>query len=527
MYFCNKLNFKNFLNLLVIQKQYVSKQFLTFLLECMKKKLTLSIFIILSVIQCNLTYGQCIVKANALYKGNIYSDTVNICNGEFIDLFGTINCNSLFTYETILNSNFNNSALGNEWISTSANPVFNNPCQCPFVGGMPPSTCNNGMPGQTGPDGAFAWVGATSSSSRILATKAFNLSNYTNSNSCKIKFWMMYGLTPNAGSCEDPDATDEGVHLQYSVNDTTWTDFPGPNKNPIGNLSVTPPFITTSPGSGGYWTPSSALSQQLQSTLYFWNSYQCEIPSTAIGDSTKFRWAQLATSSTAYDTWGIDNVSITCSSVNISILWSNNNNNLYNTFIPTTSKWYKLTISSNNPDNPFIIKDSIFVKINIPQTPVISLYNDVIISSIQNGNQWFSSSAGLLPGAVNVLYYPINEDNYYVKVQDTNGCWSDSSNIIHYFGLGLNENSADNDYFRINPNPATESISVYCNNKQSGDVKITVHNINGKEILKLKDEYQAKGSYNFKFNISGLSKGIYFIKYSSKAHKLTQKLVIE
>ena len=197
-------------------------------------------------------YSQCFVTAKALYQGNVFTDTVEVCQGSNLMLFTEDSCNNPNCGGVILQEDFNNMTLGNGWSSTFANPVFNNPCQCPFINGLPPSSCT-GIPGQFGPDGAFAWVGTTASNERTLITQSYNLTPFIATGGCKIKFWMMFGITPNSGSCEDPDEAAEGVHLQYSVNNgTTWTDFPGPNTYPIGNLSPTPPFNTITPGSGGY-----------------------------------------------------------------------------------------------------------------------------------------------------------------------------------------------------------------------------------------------------------------------------------
>lgn len=494
----------------------------------MKKTLLSVLLICLLAIQSNHSFGQCTVTANAIYLGNNYTDTVVICEGESALLSADINCTSPSYYDLIQFNDFNNQTIGNGWTTTLANPVFNNPCQCPFVGGQPPSACYNGVPGQAGPDSAFAWIGTTNSSERSLITQSYDFTPYLNSNSCKIKFWMMYGITSGDGACEDPDATDEGVHLQYSTNNGgSWTDFPGTSINPIGNLSPTPPFNTITPGSGGYWAPRSSTVQQLQSTLYFWNSYQNEIPPNALTNESRIRWAQLTNTSSGWDTWGIDNISIICTSDNINILWSNGVSINHNSVNPTTDTWYYVTVYDSSSSNPFATKDSIFVKVNIPQTPVISLQNEIILSNFQNGNQWYSVSNGLIPGEINSIFYPLIEDDYYVKVIDQYGCWSNNSNIIHYFGLGITNNSTNNEFFNLTPNPTTESINIHYNNTQTGKVKISIHNISGKEIIILMEDYQTKGNYNTKFSISDLIKGIYFITFNSKEYNLTQKLIIE
>ena len=321
------------------------------------------ILIVLAVFSVNIAKSQCVINAQATLNAMPFIDTVKLCLGQIIELQSQGTCSYL------MNNNFNNQTLGVGWSNLYANPVFTNPCQCPFVGGQPPNTCNNGVPGQLGPNGAYAWVGTTNSQTRTLETILYDLTPFISTGGCKIKFWMMYGITPSAGACEDPDDPDEGVHLQYSLNGgTSWTDFPGLNTNPVGNLSPTPPFNTITPGSGGYWAPQSQPAAQLQSTLYFWNKYQVIIPANVYTNNTKFRWAQTKTTSTGYDAWGIDEVEIVCNAAqNTTVNWTSNGNQVGTGFnipiTPTQSSWYVVTIKDTSVSPAIFSSDSIYVQV--------------------------------------------------------------------------------------------------------------------------------------------------------------------
>lgn len=368
-------------------------------------------------------YSQCFVTAKALYQGNVFTDTVEVCQGSNLMLFAEDSCKNPNCGGVILQENFNYMTLGNGWSSTLANPVFHNPCQCPFVSGQPPLSCNNGVPGQFGPDGAFAWIGTTASNERTLATQSFDLTPYQNNSYCNIQFWMMYGITPNAGSCEDPDEYSEGVHLQYSVNNGAWTDFPGPIVYPVGNLSPTPPFVTTTPGSGGYWEPQSALTNQLQSTVYFWNKYKNNLPANIRTANTRFRWAQLASSSTGYDAWGLDNISIDCSYNQLVYNWTNGSNtNNQNILTPSGSGWIYVDVYDNCTSNPIHGYDSIYIKIKeIPSSngvitaPMFACKGsdnvEVSVTPLQNADNylWFYTGNGAtINGDSNVVYVDFN-----------------------------------------------------------------------------------------------------------------------
>ncbi len=330
------------------------------------------LILLFSIAFLSTSYSQCVINANASAAGITAFDTLHICLGQ------SVNLSSNGTCAYLMDNDFNNASLGVGWYNTSANPVFNNPCQCPFSGGSPPATCNTGAPVQIGPDSIYAWVGTTASPDRSLTTQPYNLTTFVSTGGCKVKWWMMYGITPNAGSCEDPDATNEGVHLQYSTNGTTWTDFPAPNNNPVGNLSPTPPFNTTVSGSGGYWSPSSALSAQLQSTLYYWNVYESFVPSIAYTPTTRFRFAQLATSSTGYDAWGIDKVAIVCNATNnTAVLWSNGATTFNQTVTPTTNTMYTVTITDTTVTPYISAIDSVYVVVNPIPTPDFTVVSPI------------------------------------------------------------------------------------------------------------------------------------------------------
>jgi hypothetical protein len=341
-----------------------------------------------------------------------------------------------------MKNNFNIQALGNGWTSTQANPVFDNPCQCPFVGGLPSVSCDTNVSGMYGPDSAFAWVGTTNSNERTLVTQSFDFTS-SQIQGCKINFWMMYGISSNNGKCEDPDAAPEGVHLQYSINNgTSWTDFPEPNQNPVGNLSPTPPFITITPGSGGYWLPSSSTTAQLQNTLYFWNMYSVTIPQYAKTSATSFRWAQLSSSLTGYDAWGIDNVLIDCSYNDVKYNWSNGINNHQNAVSPANSGWYYIDVYDNCSSNPLHDIDSIYVIvkkspstngiITTPQFACKGSQNvEVSVSPLQNAsiyNWYYSGSDATINGNNNTVYVDFgnNTTSGYFTVFAENECGSSS-----------------------------------------------------------------------------------------------------
>ena len=304
------------------------------------------IFLFVFAISISTVQAQCEIEAKVT--------PLKICYGDSVKLKSFGGCNFL------MNNDFNNQTLGVGWSSMLANPVFNNPCG-------------------PGPDAAYAWVGTTNSNQRTLTTQSYNIAI----GGCTIDFWMRYGREQNMGTCEDPDAADEGVHLQYSANGGPWVDLPGPHLDPQGNNSTTPPFTTYQDGKGGYWPAVSGVSSQNASSLYFWNHYSCDVPNAASTPNTRFRWAQLATSNSGFDAWGIDVVEIVCPDTStVYVEWLDETGNTVGTGYvggyvhPTHSQWYYVVVTDSA--SGFTAIDSSYVEVDTLLKPFLPRPNILI-----------------------------------------------------------------------------------------------------------------------------------------------------
>lgn len=183
------------------------------------------------------------------------ADPDTICAGEAVQL-------ELITGGAQDSATFNNGALPIGWTSTNQ-IMFNNPCN---------PTANGTI---------YLWMGNASAEPRNVVTVQYDISP----GGCQLEFFMKYGNdSPSSTTCEDPDLSDEGVHLQYSTNGgATWTDI-------------------------HYWQPVSGHS----GPLYSWNYYIEAIPPVAATANTSFRWAQMTTSGPNFDHWGLDEVKLVC-----------------------------------------------------------------------------------------------------------------------------------------------------------------------------------------------------------------------
>ena len=91
---------------------------------------------------------------------------------------------------------------------------------------------------------------------------------------------------------------------------------------------------------------------------------------------------------------------------------------------------------------------------------------------------------------------------------------------------GIPDNKAEST-FRIYPNPASSSCSVYLSLEKSCHVDIRIYNSQSQLVSKPDKMFLSTGKHEFSMDISHLSAGIYYITISTDSLNMMQKLVIK
>jgi hypothetical protein len=212
--------------------------------------------------------------------------------------------------EVLFHDGFNSGSLNSVWLSSSPG-VFTNPCG----------------PGDGSP---YLLLGSSGTGPRYLATQPFAISA-----GAVLSFDMRYAIQGGFSPCEGPDQFDEGVSIQYSVdNGGTWI-----------TLEYYDPF-------GG---------NDLMRTS--WTTYQVNMPLAACTPATQLRWFQAGFSDSGLDTWALDNVWVKAPAVG-----------------PHIFEWQHTGIPSTSPDTP-------------PVSPVTSTTYTVVYTD--NTGSTCSSSVGV------------------------------------------------------------------------------------------------------------------------------------
>ncbi len=112
--------------------------------------------------------------------------------------------------------------------------------------------------------------------------------------------------------------------------------------------------------------------------------------------------------------------------------------------------------------------------------------------------------------------------NYRLKQLDLNGNWT-------YFELNNSVEINSPDLFKLSqnyPNPFNPNTVINFNIPVSGNVKLSVYDLSGKQIKVLLDEYKQTGYYSVNFNGAGLSSGIFIYELNNGTEKLIKYMTL-
>ncbi len=103
-----------------------------------------------------------------------------------------------------------------------------------------------------------------------------------------------------------------------------------------------------------------------------------------------------------------------------------------------------------------------------------------------------------------------------------------NSNISATTGIAANNNVAPVTYnlSQNYPNPFNPSTTINFSIAKSGNVKIIIYDVIGREVKTLVNSYYSKGSYNITWNANSYPSGIYFYRIESNNYNTVKKMVL-
>jgi len=155
----------------------------------------------------------------------------------------------------------------------------------------------------------------------------------------------------------------------------------------------------------------------------------------------------------------------------------------------------------------------------------VGTYGGGVFLTTDNGTSWNPVNTGL----TNLYVYSlavIGGDLYAGAMMG--GLWKRSlSDMVTSVSEKINNEVPVNYALQQNyPNPFNPSTSIRFDIPQSGVVTLKVYNMLGEEAASLLNEFKDAGSYEIKFDASGLSSGIYFYTISTANFVSTKKMIL-
>jgi hypothetical protein len=76
------------------------------------------------------------------------------------------------------------------------------------------------------------------------------------------------------------------------------------------------------------------------------------------------------------------------------------------------------------------------------------------------------------------------------------------------------------------PNPFNPTTVIRFRVPVACEVRLTVHDISGAEVLTIVNEKKPAGNYDVTFDATGLASGVYLGRYAAGTHVMTTKMIL-
>ena len=198
-------------------------------------------------------------------------------------------------------------------------------------------------------------------------------------------------------------------------------------------------------------------------------------------------------------------------------LWTDSIKTKENTI--TKSGNYRLKVGGNN--GCFSVwSDVVTITVNpIPPQPkvIMGAKDSLRCNSTAARYKWFRNTFEIADTTVSI--YSKNSGYFQVQIAEK-GCWSKLSDSLYFKNLGINVKNSQQKPLII-PNPANTFAIIHLENALvSGEILITVYDVQGKNVLEQKAPY----SNDILLNIENLKKGIYLVKIISSGQIYSERL---
>ena len=146
-----------------------------------------------------------------------------------------------------------------------------------------------------------------------------------------------------------------------------------------------------------------------------------------------------------------------------------------------------------------------------------------VFLSTNNGTKWNTVSTGLTTSQINALI--VDSGGTYLYAATDDGVWYRPLSDMFTGTSGKNDLAPERMELLQNfPNPFNSSTTIHYSLSSTINVKLTMHDVLGREIARLVNEIQTVGWQEIKWNASTVSSGIYFCRLQTGQHQQLMKI---
>jgi hypothetical protein len=161
----------------------------------------------------------------------------------------------------------------------------------------------------------------------------------------------------------------------------------------------------------------------------------------------------------------------------------------------------------------------------LPEPPVISQIDEILVSSVAEGNQWYLWGQPI-PEATGQTYIPETTGEYSARVIGENGCYSNYSNTIYYLYISVDE-LVNKQILTIYPNPFRDLVRLDFSLDKAASVSMVIFNSLGEKVRTLLDGTGlSAGTYSIDLYSADLQPGIYYCRFESDNLVEVRKLIL-
>lgn len=132
-----------------------------------------------------------------------------------------------------------------------------------------------------------------------------------------------------------------------------------------------------------------------------------------------------------------------------------------------------------------------------------------------NTKVYYYISATSVSGKTVTKPLPAPRGNIQFTVTNVTGIEPVAAGIPNKFSLHQNY-----------PNPFNPVTKIKFDIAKNTNVKLSIYDITGKEVLKITDAYMTAGSYSYQWNASGFASGIYFYRLDAGNYSEVKKMIL-